>query len=88
MEYGGFSKINDTVGVLLEFKDSVGTLSFYRNNQFLGVAFENIPPGTYYPAVSMYYGEVSVTLNSRAQIPQEKDDGGQDHKGKGSRRKR
>lgn len=30
-EYGGFSKINDTIGVLLEFKDTVGTVSFYRN---------------------------------------------------------
>jgi tripartite motif-containing protein 9/67 len=31
MEYGGFSKINDTVGILLEFKLGIGTLSFYRN---------------------------------------------------------
>lgn len=31
MEYGGFSKINDTVGVLIEFKNGIGMLSFYRN---------------------------------------------------------
>ena len=30
-EYGGLSKINDTIGVLLDFKDTVGTLTFYRN---------------------------------------------------------
>lgn len=30
-EYGGFSKINDTIGILLEFKDTVGSVSFYRN---------------------------------------------------------
>ena len=31
-EYGGLSKINDTIGVLLDFKeDSIGTLTFYRN---------------------------------------------------------
>ena len=34
-EYGGFSKINDTIGVLFEFKEGVGSLSFYRN----GVGF-------------------------------------------------
>jgi hypothetical protein len=30
-EYGGFSKINDTIGILLEYKDGYATLSFYRN---------------------------------------------------------
>ena len=30
-EYGGFSKINDVVGVLFEFKDGVGSISFYNN---------------------------------------------------------
>lgn len=30
-EYGGFSKINDVVGVLLEFRDGVGSISFYNN---------------------------------------------------------
>jgi hypothetical protein len=58
VEYGGFSKINDTIGVLLEYKQGFGSLSYYRNGQALGLAFDNIPPGTYYPAVCMYYGEV------------------------------
>ena len=35
----------------------------------LGTAFEGIPPGTYYPAVCLYYGEVQVTLNPKAKIP-------------------
>ena len=30
-DYGGFSKINDTLGILLEYKDGIGSLSFYRN---------------------------------------------------------
>jgi hypothetical protein len=30
-EYGGFSKINDTLGILLEYKEGIGSLSFYRN---------------------------------------------------------
>ena len=29
--YGSHAKINDTIGVLLEFKEGVGSLSFYRN---------------------------------------------------------
>jgi len=29
--YGTHAKINDTIGVLLEFKEGVGSLSFYRN---------------------------------------------------------
>lgn len=43
---------------MIEFVNGVGTLSFYRNGSPLGVAFDNIPPGTYYPAVCLYYGEV------------------------------
>lgn len=34
-EYGGFSKINDTIGILLEFKEGVGSVSFYRNGVIL-----------------------------------------------------
>jgi len=30
-EYGGFSKINDTIGILLEFKDGLGSIAFYNN---------------------------------------------------------
>ena len=30
-EYGGFSKINDTIGILLEYKEGLGSISFYRN---------------------------------------------------------
>ena len=30
-EYGGFSKINDTIGILLDFKDGIGSITFYRN---------------------------------------------------------
>ena len=31
IEYGGFSKISDTIGVLLEFKEGEGQLQFFRN---------------------------------------------------------
>ena len=36
---------------------------------FVGRAFDNLPPGTYYPAAWMYYGEVQVTLNPSAKKP-------------------
>lgn len=39
-EYGGFSKINDVVGVLLDFKDGVGSLSFYNNGVRFTVLIE------------------------------------------------
>ena len=64
----------------MEFQNEIGQVSFYRNGvrlilltlqSPLGTAFDSIPPGTYYPAVCMYYGEVQVTLNPKAKAPQE-----------------
>lgn len=49
-KFGDMCKHGDSVGVLLEFANGIGTLSFYKNKVFVGVAFNNIPPGTYYPA--------------------------------------
>ena len=38
-EYGSHSNLKDTIGVLLEFKNGLGELTYYRNGQNLGVAF-------------------------------------------------
>ena len=54
---------------MIEFNNGIGSLSFYRNGTPLGLAFDNIPPDTYYPAVCLYYGEVQITLNPKAKIP-------------------
>jgi hypothetical protein len=35
----------------------------------MGVAFENLPIGTYYQAAMMYYSGVKITLNSEAILP-------------------
>ena len=61
--------MKDTIGVLLEFKQGKGEITYYRNGQNLGVAFTNIPPGTYYPGVNLYYGEIQVTLNPKPKAP-------------------
>ncbi|KAM3135484.1 negative regulation of SNARE complex assembly [Paramecium bursaria] len=66
--YGYNSKQNDIIGVLLEFRNGLGTLSFYRNGVKCGEAFNNLQ-GVFYPALSMFYGEVQVTLDPRAPIP-------------------
>jgi SPRY domain len=67
-KYGQSAKIGDVIGVLLEFRGGVGTLSFYRNGAKCGEAFSNLT-GTLYPAVSLLYGEVQVTLDPKAAFP-------------------
>lgn len=67
--YGDYSKLNEVIGVLLEFRvsDGVGSLSFFRNGTSLGKAFENIPPGMYFPCISMFNNEatdVQISLQS------------------------
>ena len=42
----------------------MGYLSFIRNGNPLGVCFNNIPVGQYYPVAYLYYGEVQITLNT------------------------
>lgn len=49
----------------------MGYFEILMFQQPLGIAFDSIPPGTYYPAVCMYYGEVQVTLNPKAKVPSE-----------------
>ena len=57
-EYGEYAKIAEVLGVLLEFgDDQVGHLTFYQHGRTLGKAFNNIPPGTYYPCVSLNNNE-------------------------------
>lgn len=67
-DYGYTAKNGDIIGVLLEFKSGNGALSFYKNGTKCGVAFTNLT-GTFHPAVCMFYGEVQVTLDPKAQTP-------------------
>lgn len=60
-EYGGnenYAKMGDILGVIFEFKNNIGHVSFLRNGNPLGICFNNIPAGEYYPCAYLYYGEV------------------------------
>lgn len=67
-DYGYNSKKGDTIGVLLEYRNNNASLSFYRNGTKCGVAYDNLT-GSFYPAVLMNYGEMQVTLDSKAPFP-------------------
>ena len=67
-DYGFCSKVNDVIGVLLEFKQGLGTLSFYRNGNKCGEAFQDLT-SPLVAAVTMFYGEVQLTLDPTAQKP-------------------
>lgn len=55
--YGHKCKKGDIVGVLMEFKSGIGSLSFYKNKEKCNnPAFTNLT-GTFYPAISFPYGE-------------------------------
>jgi tripartite motif-containing protein 9/67 len=51
------SSIGDTIGIFLEFRQQLGTLSFFKNGVKCGRKFEGLT-GSFYPAVAMFYGEV------------------------------
>jgi len=67
-DYGYQAKKGDIIGVLLEYKSGLATLSFYRNAAKCGIAFSNLA-GSYYPAVCMNYGDVQVSLDPKAPMP-------------------
>ena len=59
------STVGDTIGLLLEFRQQMATLSFYKNGVKCGRKF-NALTGSFYPALAMFYGEVQVTLDPLA----------------------
>eukprot|EP00331_Platyophrya_macrostoma_P005446 CAMPEP_0176408176 /NCGR_PEP_ID=MMETSP0127-20121128/1806_1 /TAXON_ID=938130 /ORGANISM="Platyophrya macrostoma, Strain WH" /LENGTH=343 /DNA_ID=CAMNT_0017787433 /DNA_START=28 /DNA_END=1059 /DNA_ORIENTATION=+ len=68
LDYGYQAKTGDIIGVLLEYKSGMATLSFYRNGAKCGVAFGNLT-GTFVPAVCMNYGDIQVSLDPKATPP-------------------
>jgi hypothetical protein len=69
--YGDYIKIGETIGVLLEFKNNIGSLTYCRKDGVsFGKAFESIPPGEYFPCVSLLNNmdSVIVTLNTTAKM--------------------
>jgi len=67
-DYGYQAKKGDIIGVLLEFKSQIATLSFYRNGTKCGMAFSNLT-GSFLPAVCINYGDAQITLDPKAPMP-------------------
>eukprot|EP00743_Colponemidia_sp_Colp-15_P012284 GILK01013924.1.p1 GENE.GILK01013924.1~~GILK01013924.1.p1 ORF type:complete len:355 (-),score=31.71 GILK01013924.1:157-1137(-) len=67
--YGGRYGTNDVIGVLLDME--AGTLSFYKNRDALGVAFEDpeLRKGPLFAAVACLNANDCYTLLSPARIP-------------------
>jgi hypothetical protein len=71
-KYGQHVIVGEKIGVLLEFRDGVGSLTFYQKNRSLGPAFTDIPAGTYFPCatlISNRQSDVQVSINSNAKLP-------------------
>lgn len=65
-DYGSHCKINDTVGVLLQFKGSQASLTFFVNGSSQGVCYGDMPMQVYYPEVILYSEGTQVALNPSA----------------------
>jgi tripartite motif-containing protein 9/67 len=66
VKYGQECQVGDLIGVLLEYRLGVASISFYRNSHKLGIAFSDLE-GPYKPALCLFYGE--LTLDPKASIP-------------------
>jgi len=61
--------MGDKVGLLVEFNSKGVDVSFFINKLNLGVAFKNLPLGTYYPCVLLYYDGAKVKISNRVPLP-------------------
>lgn len=59
--YATSAKTGDIVAAQLKFQNGVGELSFQKNGEDLGVAFNNVPPNVR-PAICMYYTNAQVRI--------------------------
>lgn len=69
-DYGEICSINDKIGILFEHKDDGVYISFYRNNKYLGVAFEKLPNDNYYyPTVELGFCGSKVQITNEVDFP-------------------
>jgi SPRY domain len=61
-QYGTQCSNGDCVGVLLDFQNEVGTLSFFKNGHYMGEAHTGLT-GTFYPAVTFFANGSTITLD-------------------------
>ena len=69
VEYGDASKMNDKIGILLEFNDVGLDITFFINKVNMGVAFKSLPHNTYYPCVVLGYDGTRVRMCNKATFP-------------------
>eukprot|EP00026_Physarum_polycephalum_P004465 Phypoly_transcript_04486.p1 GENE.Phypoly_transcript_04486~~Phypoly_transcript_04486.p1 ORF type:complete len:575 (+),score=57.04 Phypoly_transcript_04486:111-1835(+) len=60
-QYAQKMKNGDCIGCIVDTKNR--TISFTLNGIGSGVAFKNIPPGPYYPGISLKHKKTNVTVN-------------------------
>lgn len=68
-EYGAQCKINDSIGILLEFTSKGLDISFHINKINFGYAFRNLPIQTYYPCVVLGFDSSRIEIVSSAFFP-------------------
>jgi hypothetical protein len=69
VNYGEICKINDKVGILMEFNETGVDVSFYVNKINMGVAFKNLPIDYYFPCCVLYFDGSKVKLESSVPFP-------------------
>ncbi len=69
IDYGDICKINDKIGLLLEFTDKGLDVSFFLNKIDLGIAFKDLPVNYYYPCVILLYEGAKVRIKNRVPLP-------------------
>jgi len=71
IKYGDPATMGDVIGVLVDLDGQKGNISFFKNGQFLGKAFENINVENQrvFPTFSMYNRGDSLDFYPRAKLP-------------------
>eukprot|EP00971_Amphidinium_carterae_P130096 2577046-Amphidinium_carterae.1 len=66
-DYGGPFKLDDVIGCIIDMEQ--GTISYTKNGQFMGVAFDNIPPAASQTGMfpHLLLKNVKCKLNFRSQ---------------------
>lgn len=65
------AKINDKIGVLLEFKEEGLDISYYINKEYIGKAFEKIQEKIFYPCVGLGLANSKIMISNNPAFPNE-----------------
>lgn len=68
-EYGVQCRINDSVGILLEFTGKGLNVTYFVNKINIGAAFQNLTIQTYYPCIALGFDSSSVRILNDVPYP-------------------